>query len=378
MRVLQLFSNSKWTGPAEPVLNLCVSLRDKGLEVDFACAPQTGSKFNKIVAVAREHGLLPLDFMYLSKHRHPVRNFFDVYALRRRLTTVSYDLIHCNLDNDHRIALSASRGLGIPVVRSNHFGAGFPSDRRHRRLIARSAMIIEPSHMALEDDCAAFAVPRERLAVVPGAIDTVRFDGSRSLPDLRKQLGIPAGAFVVGIVARMQPHRHYEDLFEAFHLFLDTAENAHLVVVGRGTRQEQVGFAPVRRLKLTDRVHFTGYIDGDDYVGMLAGFDVGIFLTPGTDGGCRAAREIMAMGKAMVVADRGMLREIVAHNSEGFVTDGSVEQLRDALTTLYRQPQLRRQFAANAHAKAHTRYTLTHQADAVIDVYETICAYASM
>ena len=31
IRVLHLFSNTKWTGPAEPALNLCVALRKIGV-----------------------------------------------------------------------------------------------------------------------------------------------------------------------------------------------------------------------------------------------------------------------------------------------------------------------------------------------------------
>ena len=42
MRVLHLFSNAKWTGPAEPALNLCVALRRYGVDADFACAPDAG------------------------------------------------------------------------------------------------------------------------------------------------------------------------------------------------------------------------------------------------------------------------------------------------------------------------------------------------
>lgn len=377
MRVLHLFSNSRWTGPAEPAVNLCASLRDKGIDIAFACAPYTASGQNKVVAVAREKGLAPLDFLHITKHRHPIKNLLDVYALRRHIKQNTHDIIHCHLDNDHAVALAAVRGLHIPVVRSNHFGDGFPNDRRHRQLVTRSALILEPSQHALAADQKAFSLPPEMTAVVPGAVDTQRFNPARPLPDMRRRLGIPVEAFVVGIVARMQPHRHYEDLFDAFHRFSQAAENAHLVVVGRGTRQRDVGFAPVARLGLTDRVHFTGYLDADEYVGMLRTFDVGMFLVPGTDGTCRAVREMMAMSTPMVVANRGMLHEIIQHETEGLVTDGSIEELSAALSRLYREPELRNRFADNARATAHTRYTLDHQAECVIDAYKELLARPS-
>ena len=370
MRILHLFSNSKWTGPAEPALNLCVALRNNGIDVDFACAPKAGSGFNKIVAVAQEKGIAPLDFMRLYKHRNPLWNYLDAHALRRYLSVHKYDLVHCHLDNDHDIAVRAAVPAGIPVVRTNHFGTGLPNDRRHRILVASTAALMEPSLLALKEDADHFQFPADRLFVVPGAVDTNRFCPDRSLPDMRKEMGIPKDAFVLGIVARMQTHRHYEDLFEAFHKFACDAEDAHLVVVGRGTRQEQVGFAPVQRLGLEDRVHFSGYLEADQYIGMLQCFDVGLFLTPGTDGTCRAAREIMAIGKAMVVANRGMLGEIVTHNEDGIVTDGSVTQLHEAFLALYRNAELRNTLAAKAYAKAHSHYTLDYQAACVATAYE--------
>ncbi|MCK5861826.1 MAG: glycosyltransferase family 4 protein [Candidatus Hydrogenedentes bacterium] len=371
MRVLHLFSNCKWTGPAEPALNMCIALRSQGITVDFACAPRAGSGFNEIVSVARAQHIEPLDFMRLYKHRNPIWNFLDARALRHYLGTTQYDLIHCHLDNDHEITLRATANLDIPVIRSNHFGTGLPNNRRHRILATRSSAIFEPSLEAEKSDAVNFNIEPERLFLIPGAVNTKRFTPKRPLPNMRSQIDIPEDAFLFGIVARMQTHRHYEDLFEAFRKLSDIADNAHLVVVGRGTRQQQVAFTPVKRLNLEDRVHFSGYLEKDAYTGLLHNFDVGLFLTPGTDGTCRASREIMAMGKPLIVADRGMLREII-NDKAGIITDGSVEELYKAMLQLYQKPKLLQQLAKNAYETAHSRYTLEYQAKCIIAAYEKI------
>ena len=373
MHILHLFSNHKWTGPAEPALNLCLELRRRGIDLDFACSPKgICTDSNKIVAVAQENGLDPLNFLWLGKHRHPVWNFLDANRLRKHVQHYHYSLIHCHLDNDHEIACRALRSTPLPVVRSNHLGTGLPDTRRNRFLMSHTAALFEASGIALARDAGTFGIDKKRLHLIPGAIATERFDPSRSLPDMRATLGLPEEAFVVGIVARMQTHRHYEDLFEGFAKFSSQTPQAHLVVIGRGTRQEQVGFEPIRRFGLEGRVHFTGYLEGDAYVGALNTFDVGIFLTPGTDGTCRATREMMAMNKAMIVADRGMLREIVEHEAEGLVTDGSAEQLCAAMKRLHASPNLLRAFSQKAFRKAHSQYTLEHLATRVIQAYETI------
>jgi len=376
LRVLHLFSNCKWTGPAEPALNLCLALRRRGVDALFACAPEAGSSVNKIVETARDRGLEPVLEFRLDKHRNPWRNLLDRRALRRWLDVHPVDLIHCHLDNDHDIAMAPAEERHIPIIRSSYEGLGFADDRRRLRFLRNAALVIEPSEIARDNDLLQHATKPERLVVIPGAVDTERFDPHRELPDGRRWLNLPHGAFVIGIVARMQTHRHYEDLFQAVAGMAAADPNVHLVVIGRGSRQEQVGFEPVRRLGLEKNVHFTGFIDGENYVGMLKAFDVGVFLVPGSDGTCRAAREMLAMGRPMVVADRGMLREIVADGQDGMVFDGSAEGLQDALCRLRDDRALRFEMGGNARSHAVSRYSLDAQAEAVEGCYQRVVSGA--
>jgi glycosyltransferase involved in cell wall biosynthesis len=346
-----------------------VGLRARGVEADFACAPDAGASINKVVETARDRGLEPILSLRLYKHRHPLYSWLDRRALARLLDVCPYDLIHCHLDNDHAIALAPAARRGIPIVRSSYEGLGFKRDRLHAKLLQNAVMLIEPSQRALDHDAEAFALPQDRLCVVPGAIDVNRFDPRRETPDMRQWLRIPRDAFVVGIIARMQTHRHYEDLFHAFKILLETAPEAHLVVVGRGTNQQKVGVDPVRALGLTERVHFPGFIDGENYVGMLRAFDVGVFLVPGSDGTCRATREILAMGKPLIAADRGMLAEIVTHGQDGLVFDGSVEGLAAALQRTHANRAERLQMAHVAREHAVAVYSIEAQSATVAEIY---------
>lgn len=372
MRVLHLFSNCKWTGPAEPALNLCLSLRALGVDADFACAPDAGKSPNRVVSTARERGLEPVLTMHLLKHRHPYYNWTDRRRLAAILRVSKYDLLHCHLDNDHAIAGPVAARAGVPLLRSSYHGAGLRPTRRNARLLRSVACLIEPSEIARNRDVNHFRMDPARVRVVAGAVDTRRFDPRRSLPDARAGLGIPPEAFVAGIVARMQTHRHYEDLFAAVRRVVEAFPRFHLIVVGRGTRQEEVGFAPVRALGLQDRVHFTGYLDGDHYVAAIAAFDCGVFLVPGSDGTCRAVREQMALGKPMLVADRGMLREIVSHEVNGVVCDGSVDALADTLLAWATAPDRLRALGRAARATALEKYSLEAQGASVLRIYQDI------
>ncbi len=377
MKVLHLFSNAKWTGPAEPALNLCLALRRAGVEAEFACAPDSGESINKIVETARDRGLEPVLRFHLKKHKNPFYNFLDARTLRRYLASERFDLVHCHLDNDHRIAAAATRRVGIPVVRSSYHGEGFSVTRGHGALARQAAFVIEPSRLAQRNDVARLGVAESKTAVVPGAVDTERFDPTREVPDARRWLGIAPDAFVVGIVARMQRHRHYDDFFEAVRRLVDACPKAEVIVVGRGTYQESVGHEPVRNLGLEGKVHFPGYVDGENYVGMLKAFDVKVFLTPGSDGTCRAVREAMAMGKPVVAANRGMLSEVVEDGRTGVVFDGGAASLAEALTRMARERGWTRALGQAAREKARRDYSLESQARAVRAVYMNILGQAT-
>lgn len=370
MRILHLFSNAKWTGPAEPALNLCVALRRLGIDVDFACTPKAKAPVHKIIETARERGIEPILRFRLPKHAHPVLNFLDARALTAFLKQSPYDLIHCHLDNDHRIASGPATKLGIPLVRTSYHGTGFPVTARHRRLLARTDWLIEPGRLAQKHDVNTFGFPEGRTRVVANAVDTERFDPAREAPDGRARLGIAPDAFVVGIVARLQTHRRFEDFWQALRRLVDAHSNTQVIVVGRGTKQERVALEPVRKMGLDDRVHFSGYVDGEDYVGMLKAFDAKVYLVPGSDGTCRAVREALAMAKPVVVADRGMLREIVDDGKTGFVCDGSPDALFQHLERLAKDAELRQAMGAAARKTALERYALETQARGVAAAYQ--------
>ncbi|MDX9972506.1 MAG: glycosyltransferase family 4 protein [FCB group bacterium] len=370
MKVLHLFSNAKWTGPAEPALNLCVALRRLGVEADFACAPNAGKSINKIVETARDRGIEPILKFGLRKHKNPLVDWADVRALRKFLRENPYDLIHCHLDNDHRIARATK--AGIPIVRSSYYGEGAPARGDFGKVLASADLILQPSRLALEHDANAFKIPHDKMRVVPGAVDTERFDPARVLPDGRRRMNVPQDAFVVGIVARMQTHRRYEDFWQAMRHLAEANPQLHVIVIGRGTKQDRVAFEPVRALGLGDRVHFTGYLDGEDYVGMLKAFDVKVFLVPGSDGTCRAVREALAMGKPVVAADRGMLREIVDHEQTGYIFDGTAEALHNALAPLIGDRPLLRRMSRNAREKAVKVFSLEAQSQAIREHYRQI------
>jgi glycosyltransferase involved in cell wall biosynthesis len=202
-----------------------------------------------------------------------------------------------------------------------------------------------------------------------GAVDLERFAPSAALPGTRRALGLAAEHRVVGIVARVQPQRRFDLLVDAAERLAGADPRARVLVVGRGSRREEVAVEPVRRRGLSDRVLFAGYRH-DDYDEVLRSIDVCTLLVPGSDGTCRAVLEAAACGIPAVTTRRGALPEIVVDGETGLVVDEDPQALADAWARLLADEALRKELGEAAARRARTLFSPDRFAEAVESLYD--------
>lgn len=375
MRVLHLLSNWKWTGPAEPAVRLAARLATRH-EVEFACGHCPHADLaNQVREQAEAAGLPVLDGLSLNKHFDPLSGSRDVRRLRERMAERAYHVVHGHLLNDHLLAgLALRRVLPDRLLVRTVYGEldVRPSLRARYAFRHLTDGVIAASAAVAAMAQRAFAVPPERLFVVPGAVDVGRFAAARLQPlraAARREFALADDHVLVGIVARVQRHRRFELLLEAFARAVHEVPRLRLVVVGRGTHLEEVAVRPAQRLAIADRVIFAGYRAGRDYDAVLAAMDIGLYLVPGSDGSCRAARELCAAGLPMLVTPRPPLAEIVDDGLTGRVVDETVDGLAAGLVELAGDDSRRAAMGVAARDRASHLFSLDGQADEVEEVY---------
>ncbi len=376
LRVLHMLSDWKWTGPAEPVVDLAQALLRRGHEVLFACESPPHPVDDWVGDRARARGLTVLTDLRLRKHFSVASNFRDLWRLPGLLAEHQVDVVHCHRGQDHLVAGVAVRRRRLPVavIRTSFEGTPLRRTLRNRYLLGRcTTRLVDISQRAAEADRSAFQLGSERVVVVEPPVDLARFDPMRTPRDLRPAFGIPNDAVVAGIVARVQRRRRWDVLLEAIRRASREDPRLRLLIVGRGTHQDAVARRPAEAMGLADRVHFAGY-RGNDFVDAVRTFDFGVFLVPGTDGSCRAVRQAMALGIPHIVSRRGMLPEIVEDGRTGLVTDDEPEPLAAALARLAWDRDLRTRLGSLARAEALRRWDPARAAEAVEDVYRAAVA----
>ncbi|MBV8879808.1 MAG: glycosyltransferase family 4 protein [Planctomycetaceae bacterium] len=355
MRVLHLFGDWKWTGPSEPTLDLCLELRALGVKADLACLAPPPEASGSLLARARERGLEPrLDFR-LERSISIVKNLDDVKKIAD--ACADYDLLHVHFSHDHVVGgLGARRAGRVKIVRTNHKAIPTPRNIATRYLYRKlTDGYLTSSRAALEADVSRFGL---RGWHVDPAMRLDRFTPREA----------PHEGFHLGVVARMQRHRRFDILLEGVKRA--QVPDLKVLIVGRGTHMNEVAVEPAKRLGLSNVV-FTGYL-GPQYLDTLASFDALLFLVPGSDGTCRAVREAMAMGRAVIGARRGMIPELVDDGKTGLVIDDTPENIAGAIERLAADRAACRAMGAAGREKALRLYDGRHQAAAIRDIYQRI------
>ena len=354
---LLLVASSSRTGPAEGQIALARCLREGGIDARIAA---DSVKPGDIGEQLDQAGVPFARALKLSRHVRAADVFSDQRTLRAWLREGKPDLLHAAFAHDHLVCVWAARRLGaaaqaLRLVRTAHRAsdatAGALSWRR--RLFARTDGVIVHSEMYRKRLLDLGLDPRRVLAA-PGGVDAQRFTPGRA-PELRREWGVPEGAPLAGIVARMKPERGHEELLRAWARVVEQVPEARLVLVGRGEHEQRLRELAAE-LHVAGSVVFAGYRTGAGLVDAYRALDVAIWLREGNDGACRGVLEAMACGVPVVVGNEGAPPELVAPPAGapcGRVVDPRDPlEIGEALGQLLSDPARARRLGEAARARA--------------------------
>jgi glycosyltransferase involved in cell wall biosynthesis len=378
MKILHLFSDWKWTGPSEPVLNLCKALEKRGHDVTLAYQKPPFPVEDSLEKRVLKEGIKATNQFHLNhslKVYHPSsiwRNLRDIANLTNYLNQEKFDILNVHQSHDHVLGGIAARRSNHPVVvvRTDHKRDPLKPSLGNRLLLSRlTDGIITFSERARREDAEHFGCPLERVCKISPALDLDRFNPDREFKDMRTVFRIGSKEIIIGMIARFQKYRKTEFFLEAVKTIVREFPNIKILLVGRSSQMKESVIQPVKRLGIEPWVVFGGYRT-DDYIDTLACMDIFVFLMAGSDGTARALREAMAMGKPVIVADRGIMPELVEHGVSGLVVKDTPEALADAALQLLRHPELRKKMGEAAYQKARREFRLDRQVEVVEKFYQ--------
>jgi glycosyltransferase involved in cell wall biosynthesis len=363
MKILHLYSDWKWTGPAEPAIQMARAMQDRGHEVLFACRAPDCKDIRYVHQKAAEvyHLKVTTDFR-LDRHFGVGNTAYDIRNLPRFVREQRFDIVHTHLSHDHSFCGALLRlrlGRGCPaLIRTIHRREVLADSFANRILLNRltdGALLFTEGFR--RQTIERFHLEPETVGVQPMTLDLERFRPGRTFKDMRPEFGVGPEAILIGIVGRYQKYRRMDVFLQAAKTVLEQEQRVKFVIIGRSGQIQETVVGPIAALGIRDGVIRAGYRI-DDYDDTLASLDVFTLLMPGFDGTARALREAMALGKPCVSSDFGMLPDIVPDGICGYNAPlEDVEALAAAWLRLARDPELRRRLGKNAadFARQHFR-----------------------
>lgn len=204
-----------------------------------------------------------------------------------------------------------------------------------RKLWSRAAAMTANSESVATFYHSTVGVPRERLHVIPNAVQTPSPIYSRE--EARRMLGLSNEHKVVGFIGRLAPQKRLRDLIWAFQLLQQIVPDVRLLVIGHGPEREPMTSMAIN-FGCREKIVFAGH--RDDASSLLATMDA--FVLPSEfEGMSNSLMEAMSLGLPCVVSDIDANRELVEHEVNGLVFPmGQCPELTKSLVRLFREPEL--------------------------------------
>ena len=214
------------------------------------------------------------------------------------------------------------------------------------------------------------------LAVVPQfGVDPARFrPDAHARTATRARNGIPDDAFVVGYGGRLVIAKGVHHLVGAFARLPATDPEPHLLLIGDGAERDAL-HEQAQRLRVADRVHFSGHIDSSRMPDVLPALDVLVLPTIGTrtwtEQFGRILVEAMACGVPVAGSRCGEIPSVIGDAGDLFPA-GDAAAMAAVLEAHRAHPQLRAARAEAGRQRVIDSFTQRLVADRTTAFYETL------
>jgi mannosyltransferase len=251
------------------------------------------------------------------------------------------------------------------------------AQRRHsaytRWLIRRMDRVIATSPQA------ASYLERPATVIMHG-VDTAAFRPAPDRAALRRDLGLPVDAMLVGCFGRLRAQKGTDVLVGAALDLMPDFPGLHVVMTGRETPDQRAFMDGLRdriaAAGLTGRFHFRGERPWDEVVQTYRVLD--LFVAPARwEGFGLTPLEAMASGVPVIATRVGAFEALLAPGTTGtLIPPGDTPALAAALRAYLSDPArlAREAAAARPHVEAHFR--IETEAEAILAVYRDMLGHS--
>ena len=358
-RVLFASAPSGYSGAEASLIDTIASLRDRRVDV-HALVAKEGFFTDRL----RRAGAA----VHCPDCEFAVANVRNMLLLDELLDSVRPNVIHCN-------GIAGAPLLGVAKIREIPLVQWVRlSDARalDEHLVCADRLTCVSQFVASQ--VSKRMIRTEKIRVVYDGVDVGQLaPGNIPARNIRKELGISNGDFLILCVARFVSYKRHDVLLEAVARVSMEHPHVRLVLIGEPSRSDptyQQCQTAIARFGLGPRTALLGF-QRDVHPFELAA-DAIVLCSQGEPLGT-VVLESMALARPIIVAESGGLPEMITNEETGLhCTVGSVESLCKQISRLVENPDLGSRLGRNARAEVERRFSLEAHASSLMSVYREL------
>ncbi|MBI3592925.1 MAG: glycosyltransferase family 4 protein [Nitrospirae bacterium] len=336
----------------------------------FLACPKT-SRLNNFAKGIKEENVIDIDFPGKIKEIKDIAK--NLKILTPYITNEKFDLIHVNGSPDHRMVIYAKILLNnsAQIIRTKHDSLKpktNPLAKIQRNIFTNHTILVSENQkqMMLDSGC-----DPDKLTVIHNGIDTDYFSVRPKSEDLLKKYGIHKDDLVFVSTAGT-------DLYKGWHLLVEAAsrldnglkDNIKIILAGNMPKNEIIK-TYIDRFDMSKQVFFTGLLPDVREVVSIA--DIGFVLSYKIETISFACREMMSMGKPVLVSDFAGLPENINDNINGWVTKtGDVYGILAKIKEIIRNKESLNTASLAARRKAEKEFGLSSFINKTLSCYNLL------
>ncbi|MDE8344831.1 MAG: glycosyltransferase family 4 protein [Acidocella sp.] len=366
--ILQLLPKLDTGGAERVVIEIADGLRAAGHKCLIAAQP------GPLLGAAARTGAQIVPLALDTKSPLAIRR--NAGRIARVIAAHKVDLVHAHSRAPAWSGYWAARAQKIPFVTTYHgtYSEASGLKRRYNAIMARGDRVIAVSDYIAGLIRARYGTGDDRLRVILGGVDLIKFDPAAVVGDRVTRMGrdwrVSMGEPTIMLPGRLTSWKGQSLLIAA----LAKLSHREAIVVLAGDAQGRDAYvgqllAQAAQLGVSDRLRLAGHHEDMPAAMMLADIVVNASTDPEAFG--RVIVEAQAMGRIVIAADHGGARETIIPGETGFLfSPGDAQALAAAIdTALVMTPENRLEWAQRARAHVAAHYSLAAMQADTLAVY---------
>jgi L-malate glycosyltransferase len=344
-------------GTERQVVNIGKGLDPVRFDLQFGCLHRVG----ELLAECDAQGWTITE--YKIRRLYGYATFKKQMEFARSMRRQRIQILHTYSFYPNVFAIPAARLAGVPVIIGSVRDIGdiwTPWQHEVQKVCLRMADHIIMNAEAIRKDLLQRGYSPDHLTVIPNGIDLERFKIFHTGEIVRRELNIPPGVPVVGVLSRLMRIKGHDYFLRAAALIAARVPQVRFLIVG-DTKIHHDYRDELKRLAVTlgleDRVIFTGF--RLDIPELLAALSVSVLPSLGLEGLSNSLLESLAAGLPVVATRVGGNPEIIEDGVNGLlVPPADAEALAGAICRLLNDQGLARMLGQAGRQRVMSRYSL--------------------